>query len=297
MVFLNNFGLGTALITPFRKDGSIDFKSLSTLVENQISSGVDYLVALGTTSESPTLSKEEKKAVVNLILEVNDNRKPVIVGAGGYNTQTVIDDIKSIPKEIWGILSVTPYYNKPSQKGLYNHYKQIAQSTDKPIILYNVPGRTSVNLLPATTLELANDFKNIVAIKEASGIMTQIMEVIRQRPKGFQVISGDDAIAYPLIAAGANGVISVIGNAYPKQFADMAHYLLDGKFEEAKAIHYKLLPLIMAIFEDGNPSGIKQAMYSMGLINNILRSPLVPVAKPTAQKINALVDSLKNTDF
>jgi 4-hydroxy-tetrahydrodipicolinate synthase len=294
MAFTQTFGVGTALITPFRKDGSIDFKALSAHVEYQIVNGIDYLVALGTTSESVTLSKDEKQAVVNLILEVNNNRKPVVVGVGGNNTKTVVDDLKNLPKEVWGVLSVTPYYNKPSQKGLYQHFKQIALSTDKPIILYNVPGRTSVNMLPATTLELANDFDNIVAVKEASGIITQIMEIIRLKPAGFQVVSGDDAIAFPLIAAGANGVISVIGNAYPKAFSEMVHYLLEGKYEEAKKLHYQLLPMIMAIFEDGNPAGVKQVLYQMGTISNTLRSPLIPVVKSTGQKINSLVEALKH---
>lgn len=297
MATMQNFGIGTALITPFRKDGSIDFKTLAILIEKQIEAGVDYLVVLGTTSEAATLTSSEKQAVVSLALEVNNYRKPVVVGAGGYNTKAIIDEIKLLPSEIWGYLSVTPYYNKPTQRGIYQHYKQIALSTDKPIILYNVPGRTSVNMLPETTLELACEFKNIVAIKEACGVMKQIMEIIRQRPEGFQVISGDDAIALPLIAAGANGVISVIANAYPKQFTDMVKQLFSGNFDTARKIHYSLLPLISAVFEDGNPAGIKQLLSNMGLINNILRLPLTTVSRQTAQKINHLANTLINEVF
>ncbi|HON19055.1 MAG TPA: 4-hydroxy-tetrahydrodipicolinate synthase [Salinivirgaceae bacterium] len=292
MYFDKPFGLGTAIITPFNDDSSIDYPALKKHLRFQIENNVDYIVALGTTSESVTLSKEERTQVVEVILEEVKNHIPVIVGVGGYNTREIIKTIQELPKDVYGILSVTPYYNKPSQEGLYQHYREIALSTDKPIILYNVPGRTSVNMLPQTTIRLANDFKNIVAVKEASGIMTQIMEIIRQKPSGFQVLSGDDSIAYPLLAAGADGLISVIANAFPNQMSKLVHTALEGNFSEARKIHYKLLPLMLAIFEDGNPSGIKKLMNSLNLVQNNLRLPLVPVNNNTSEKIDQLVRTL-----
>lgn len=293
MVTGQNFGLGTALITPFRKDGSIDFKSLAALVEAQIAGNVDYLVALGTTSEAATLSKEERLAVVNLILEVNNDRKPVILGVGGNNTRAVVEEIRTINDDIWGILSVVPYYNKPTQKGIYQHFKSIALSTDKPIVLYNVPGRTATNMTAQTTLELASDFANIVGVKEASGNMGQIMDIIRLKPANFHIISGDDAITLPLIAAGASGVISVVSNAYPKEFSEMVHLSLNGDFEKARHIHNLLLPFIAAIFEDGNPAGVKAAMAYMERCASTVRLPLVSVQKSTSTKLHQLVDELK----
>ena len=293
MTKAQNFGLGTALITPFRNDGSIDFKTLASQVEEQIAGNVDYLVALGTTSEAATMTKDERIAVVNLILEVNNGRKPVLLGVGGNNTRAVVEEILNVPKEIWGILSVVPYYNKPSQKGIYEHFKLVAMATAKPIILYNVPGRTSKNMNAETTLELASNFPNIIGVKEASGDMVQVMDIIRQKPEGFQVISGDDALTMPLIAAGANGVISVVSNAYPKEFAEMVHLSLAGDFKKARRIHHLLLPFITAIFEDGNPAGVKSAMDYMGRSMNNVRLPLVKVQKSTSTKLRQLIDELK----
>ncbi|MDY0279984.1 MAG: 4-hydroxy-tetrahydrodipicolinate synthase [Salinivirgaceae bacterium] len=293
MTKAQNFGLGTALITPFRKDGSIDFKTLSNQVEEQIAGNVDYLVALGTTSEAATLTQDERIAVVNLIIEVNNGRKPILLGVGGNNTRAVVEEIHKVSNEIWGILSVAPYYNKPSQKGIYEHFKMVAMATAKPIVLYNVPGRTAKNMTAETTLELASDFQNIIGIKEASGDMVQIMEIIRRKPDGFQVISGDDALTMPLIAAGATGVISVVSNAYPAAFAEMVHLSLAGDFKKARRIHNLLLPFISAIFEDGNPAGVKLAMENMGRGLSNVRLPLVKVQKSTSAKLRLLVEELK----
>ncbi len=292
MYFSKDFGLGTALITPFTQNGEVDYKALKQQVEFQIENGVNYLVALGTTSESVTLSRQEREKVVQTILETNNNRCPVVVGVGGYNTAEIIKTIRELPKEVHAVLSVTPYYNRPSQEGLYQHYREIALSCEKPIILYNVPSRTSVNLLSQTTLRLAYDFSNIVAVKEASGVMSQIMEIIRQKPQKFQVLSGDDAIAFPLMTAGANGLISVIGNAFPQQMSDLIQKSLEGDYQTARKIHYQLLPLIMAIFEDGNPAGVKKLMSLQGRIINKLRLPLVPVNQTVAEKIETLLKQL-----
>lgn len=287
-------GTGVALVTPFHKQGSIDFGSFEKLIEYTITKGVNYLVVLGTTGEASTLSKDEKKALIEFAKEVIDDRVPIVVGVGGNNTQEVIDQLKLIDDDgIDAILSVTPYYNKPTQRGLYLHFRQIAYSTPLPIILYNVPGRTSVNLKPETTLQLAAEFDNIVGIKEASGNFAQIMEIIRQRPKGFLVISGDDALTMPLIAAGANGVISVVANAYPKSFSAMVNAALKGNLNEARDIHYKLLPFIEALFADGSPGGIKAALEQMKIVLNHLRLPIVKVNKATQNSIVSLINELK----
>ncbi len=287
-------GTGVALVTPFHKQGSIDFGSFEKLIEYTITKGVNYLVVLGTTGEASTLSKDEKKALIEFAKEVIDDRVPIVVGVGGNNTQEVIDQLKLTDDDgIDAILSVTPYYNKPTQRGLYLHFRQIAYSTPLPIILYNVPGRTSVNLKPETTLQLAAEFDNIVGIKEASGNFAQIMEIIRQRPKGFLVISGDDALTMPLIAAGANGVISVVANAYPKSFSAMVNAALKGNLNEARDIHYKLLPFIEALFADGSPGGIKAALEQMKIVLNHLRLPIVKVNKATQNSIVNLINELK----
>lgn len=286
----NYFGLGVALITPFRENGDVDFAALKTHVNRMIDNDVDYLVALGTTSEYVTLSDSERQQVVNTIIETNNRRKPIILGIGGNNTRSVVEKLGKVPDDIFGILSVTPYYNKPSQAGLFAHFKAIASATDKPIILYNVPGRTSVNLSVQTTIELAIQFSNIIGIKEASGNMVQIMEIISQKPDKFQVISGDDALSLPLIAAGATGLISVAGNAFPKIVSKMIQLSLNNCFGEARATHNKLLPLVSALFEDGNPSGIKAAMSILGYCTNTVRQPLVPVQPKTFDKIkNSLI--------
>ncbi len=287
-------GTGVALITPFHNYGTIDFTSLGKLTKHVINGGVDFLVALGTTSEAPVLSADEKNAVLNHILEVNDGKVPVIIGVGGNNTQGIVDSLKSIDFEgVSGILSVAPYYNKPNQKGLYFHFKSIAAASPVPVILYNVPGRTSSNISAETTLRLASEFGNIAGIKEASGDLGQIMQIIKNKPEGFSVLSGDDALTYPMLALGADGVISVVANAFPRQFSQMVNLALKGNYEEARPLHYELLELIEALFEDGNPAGIKAALDAMGIAGNNLRLPLVKANKATYNKIATLVNKIK----
>lgn len=287
-------GTGVALVTPFHKQGTIDFGSLELLIEHTISNGVDYLVVLGTTGEAATLSKDEKNALVGFVKDTVNKRVPLVQGVGGYNTQEVVDQLRSIDLDgIDAILSVTPYYNKPTQRGLFLHYKHIASASPVPVILYNVPGRTSVNMKPETTLELAREFENIIAVKEASGNFSQIMEIIRNKPKGFLVISGDDAITMPLIAAGADGVISVVANAYPLTFSKMVKAALKGNLEEARKLHYQLLPFIDSLFADGSPGGIKAALEIMKLVPNNLRLPVVKVNKATQGLISGFIAELK----
>jgi 4-hydroxy-tetrahydrodipicolinate synthase len=288
-------GTGVALVTPFHKHGTIDFGALERLIEHTVSNGVNYLVVLGTTGEAATLNKDEKKVLIEYVKDVVAKRVPIIVGIGGNNTQEVIDQLKLIDDDgIDGILSVTPYYNKPTQRGLYLHFRQIACATPLPIILYNVPGRTSVNMKPETTVQLANEFDNIVGIKEASGNFGQIMEIIRTRPHDFLVISGDDALTMPLIASGANGVISVVANAYPKAFSSMVNHALKGNLKEAHDLHYKLLPFIDALFADGSPGGIKAALDHLKIVSNYLRLPIVKVNKVTNNLITGLITELKD---
>lgn len=288
-------GTGVALVTPFHKQGTIDFGSLGKLIEHTISNGVNYLVVLGTTGEAATLSKDEKNALIQYVRDQVAQRCPLVLGMGGYNTQEVINNLQVFdPDGFDAILSVTPYYNKPSQRGLYLHYKHIASASPLPVILYNVPGRTSVNMKAETTLELAAEFENIIGVKEASGNMSQIMEIIRNKPKDFLVISGDDGITMPLIAAGANGVISVVANAYPAAFSSMVHAALQGKMDEARRLHYLLIPLIDALFSDGSPGGIKAALDCMKIVPNNLRLPVVKVNKATQNLINSLIAELKD---
>lgn len=287
-------GTGVALVTPFHKQGSIDFGSFEKLIEHTVSNGVNYLVVMGTTGEAATLSKDEKKALIEFAKEIVAKRVPIVVGIGGNNTQEVVDQLKLIDDNgIDGILSVTPYYNKPTQRGLYLHFRHIACTSPLPIILYNVPGRTSVNMKPETTVQLATEFENIVGIKEASGNISQIMEILRLKPHGFLVISGDDALTLPLIASGANGVISVVANAYPKAFSTMVHDALKGNFKDARDIHYKLLPFIEALFADGSPGGIKAALDHLKIASNHLRLPIVKVNKSTHNSIISLINDLK----
>ncbi|MGV8113757.1 MAG: 4-hydroxy-tetrahydrodipicolinate synthase [Lentimicrobium sp.] len=287
-------GTGVALVTPFHKQGTIDFGSLGKLIEYTISNGVNYLVVLGTTGEAATLSKDEKNALIQYVRDQVAQRCPLVLGMGGYNTQEVINNLQVFdPDGFDAILSVTPYYNKPSQRGLYLHYKHIASASPLPVILYNVPGRTSVNMKAETTLELAAEFENIIGVKEASGNMSQIMEIIRNKPKDFLVISGDDGITMPLIAAGANGVISVVANAYPAAFSSMVNAALQGKMDEARRLHYLLLPLIDSLFSDGSPGGIKAALECMRIVPNNLRLPVVKVNKATQNLINSLIAELK----
>jgi 4-hydroxy-tetrahydrodipicolinate synthase len=287
-------GTGVAIVTPFRNDGSIDFKSLGKLLEHIIKGGVNYIVVLGTTGESVTLTKDEKKAVVNFVIDTVSCRVPVVMGIGGNNTQEIIDTINQQDfNGIDAILSVSPYYNKPSQQGLYLHFKSIATASPVPVILYNVPGRTGSNISAETTIKLASEFSNIVAIKEASGNLTQIMQIINHKPKGFQVISGDDILTIPMMALGSAGVISVMANAYPKELSDMVNHALKGEFTKASVIHYKMLDIMNALFEEGNPSGIKAMLDILKIVPNNLRLPLAQVSEKLHGKLDLLSKKAK----
>ena len=284
-------GTGVALVTPFNEDKSVDFNGLERLVNFQIENGVNYLVVLGTTGEPATLTVEEKEQVKATIIKANNGRLPLVIGIGGNNTMAVVEEIKSADLSAFcAILSVSPYYNKPTQEGTYQHFKTISEASPLPIILYNVPGRTGKNVEPKTILRLANDFKNIVAVKEAAGDLTQAMRIIQNQPKNFMVISGDDMIALPMVLAGGSGVISVIGQAYPEEFSQMIQAGLNGNSARAKELHYDLMPIIEMIFEQGNPSGIKALLNKKGLCENSLRLPLVPVDDSLAQRIEAFSD-------
>jgi 4-hydroxy-tetrahydrodipicolinate synthase len=286
-------GTGVALVTPFDGGGTVDYNALEKLIDHVINGGVNYLVALGTTAETPTLSKEEKKNVLAFIIEKCNDRVPVVCGIGGNNTAEVIADIINYKLDkVAGILSVAPYYNKPTQEGLYQHFRAIALSTRKPIILYNVPGRTSSNILPATALKLAREFKHIVAIKEASGSLPQNMEIIQNKPDHFAVISGDDNLTLPQVAAGMEGVISVAANCYTKDFTTMVNLALNDDFDAARKLHYKLLPGIDLLFVEGNPPGVKCALHHMGICENSLRLPVVPVSETTDKKIAEFIKTL-----
>lgn len=291
---INKFkGLGVALVTPFQDNGNVDFAGLQHLVEHQINNDVDYLVVQGTTGEVTTLTPEEKIAVLDFVVEINKGRLPIVLGVGGNNTAAIVETLKSINAEnIDAILSVSPYYNKPSQEGIYQHYKAVSQATNLPIILYNVPGRTMSNMLPETTLRLAKDFYNIIAIKEASGKLEQVMEIIQNKPDDFLVISGDDALTLPIIVVGGDGLISVISNALPKRTSEMIQLALNGKFEKAKEKHYEIFPMIKAIFEDGNPAGIKYALELLNICNENVRLPLVSVTTLTKENIYKLMANL-----
>ena len=285
--------MGVALVTPFYEDESIDFDALASLVEFQIKNGTDYLVVCGTTAETPTLTEEEKVEVLKFVIQVNQGRVPIVYGIGGNNTNQLVDLIQNFDfTGIDAILSVTPYYNKPSQEGLYRHYAAIAAVSPLPIILYNVPGRTGVNMSANTTLRLANDFKNIQAIKEASGNFSQIDDIIKNKPTDFMVISGDDGITFPLITLGAVGVISVIGNAFPKEFSRMVRLALEGDYEKARIIHHRFTELIELLFVEGNPAGVKSMLAVMGMIKNVLRLPLVPNTIRTYEKIREVLKKL-----
>ena len=279
-------GSGVALVTPFHTDGSIDFAALKALVTLQIQGGTDFLVVQGTTGESPTLSQDEKRLVLDTVLEVNNGQLPVVYGVGGNNTLALEPLLKNIPSGVDGILSVSPYYNKPIQKGIVAHFKMVASLTDLPIILYNVPGRTGSNMSIETTLELA-ELPNVVAVKEASGNMEQIMDIIRQRKSGFGVLSGDDNLTMPLIAAGADGVISVVANAFPERFSQMVHASMSGNLELAKQAHYDLFCVTKMFFEEGNPGGVKVALAARGLMQETMRMPLHPVSEGLRSRIQA----------
>jgi 4-hydroxy-tetrahydrodipicolinate synthase len=279
-------GTGVALITPFRNDDSVDFESLGKITEHVIGGGVDYIVAMGTTGESATLSVEEKNAVVGYIIEKTNKRVPIVLGIGGNNTSQVVSTIKSTDfSGIDAILSVAPYYNKPNQKGLYIHFKMLASVSPLPVILYNVPSRCGVNIAPETTLALAQDFENIVGIKEASGNVMQIMKIIKDKPKNFTVISGDDGLTLPLISAGAAGLISVTANAFPSETSEMVHSAMKGNFKIAANLHYKLMDFTESIFEEGSPGGVKAALNVMGICSKYVRLPLASVSRATYTKI------------
>ncbi len=288
-------GTGVAIVTPFNKDFTIDYKSLGKLVNHIIKGGVEYIVVLGTTGESATLSKDEKKSIVAIVIETVDKRVPLVLGLGGNNTQEIITSLKNKSDFVGidAILSVSPYYNKPNQQGIYRHYKTIAEASPLPIILYNVPGRTASNITADTTLKLAIDFKNIIAIKEASGNMEQCMKIIKYKPKDFSVISGDDMLTLPLIASGADGVISVVANAFPKDFSEMTRQILAGNVEVAQKLHYKLTDIIEQIFADGNPAGVKAVLELMGICKANVRLPLVKINKLTQYKLEELVKKYK----
>lgn len=289
---MNKFkGTGVAIVTPFKNDSSIDFGSLGRLVENLISNSVDYLVVLGTTGESVTQSKDEKRAVIDHVIEVNNGKVPVVVGMGGNCTREIVDDItKNRFEGIDGILSVAPYYNKPSQKGIYDHFKTIAGASPVPVIIYNVPGRTSINIEAGTTIRLANEVRNIAAVKEASGNLEQIMQIIKNIPSGFHVISGDDTITLPVISVGGSGVISVLANAYPGEWSNMINNALNNNYRKAREIHYQFVDLISLLFTDGNPAGIKATLSIMGLIQNQLRLPLTPVSRQVFNQIKQAIE-------
>ena len=289
-------GLGIALVTPFTKEGQVDFTALRRLLDYQLSNGIDFICLLGTTAETPTLSAEERQQVKDLVVEKVNGQVPILMGCGGNNTAAIVEQIKTGDfKGIEGILSVCPYYNKPSQEGLYQHFKAIsaaAATRNLSVVLYNVPGRVGVNMTAETTLRLANECYNIVAIKEASGNFTQIDDIIKNKPANFDVISGDDGITFPLITLGAVGVISVIGNALPKEFSRMVRLALNGDYQNALTIHHKFTELFKLLFVDGNPAGVKAMLNSMGLIENELRLPLVPSRISTMEKISAIVKEL-----
>ena len=288
-------GTGVAIVTPFSKDNSIDYKSLGKLVDFIIKGGVEYIVVLGTTGESVTLSKEEKQSIITHVIENVNKRVPIVLGLGGNNTQEIVNSLKKTAdfNHIDALLSVSPYYNKPNQRGIYQHYKAISEVSPLPIILYNVPGRTASNLSADTTLKLANDFKNIIAIKEASGNLEQCMKIIKYKPKDFSVISGDDMLTLPMIAAGADGVISVVANAFPKDFSEMTRQVLAGNVKEAQKLHYKLTDIIEQLFADGNPAGIKAVLEMMKICTANVRLPLVKVNKATQNALTEMVEMYK----
>lgn len=284
-------GTGVALVTPFKDNFEVDYEALKRLLTHVINGKVEYLVVLGTTAEAATLTKEEKDKVVEFVIS-NSEGLPIVIGIGGNNTQEVINNIKTFKHidQVVGILSVVPYYSKPSQEGIYQHYKAIVSSTDKPIILYNVPGRTGVNMTAETCLRLANEFNTIVAVKEASGDINQVTKIVKDKPKDFVVLSGDDGITLPLISIGVEGVISVVANAFPKDFSEMIRLSRKGEFKKANEHNYKLNEIIDSLFEDGNPGGVKAYLEYMGVIDNYLRLPLVPVNKNLYKKIGTLLE-------
>lgn len=288
-------GVGVALVTPFSSDGKIDYSALERLIEMQINNGTDYIVALGTTGEPATLSKDEKAEVLAFIIDKVAKRVPIVVGCGGNNTADLIAQAKEYENNdgITALLSVVPFYSKPNQNGVYAHFKALADSVNKPILLYNVPGRTGINISVDVVVRLANECKNIIGIKEASGNVAQGMQLASRCPKDFLLISGDDAMTLPLIACGFCGVISVLQDAYPAQFSKIVHLALDGKFEEAREQHYKFLPIIDSMFAEGSPSGVKAYLEQMGMAKNVVRLPLATVSESLKSKIKDLMSTIK----
>lgn len=286
-------GSGVAIVTPFLENGDLDIASLEKLVEHMVKGGVDYLVALGTTGENPTLSKEERQQVYSLVNQFNKGRLKLVAGIGGNDTRAVVKSMNEFDLTGYSaILSVSPYYNKPNNEGLFQHYKAINDNAPLPVIMYNVPGRTGMNVNVATTLRIANECKNIVATKEASGNVEQIMQIIKDKPTGFEVISGDDGITLPMMACGAIGVISVVGNAYPKLVSELVNLCLEGKFIEARPHHEKMLPLIGSMFAEGNPSGVKAYLSELGITKNTFRLPVVGVSNQLMQTIQQLMKTI-----
>ncbi len=286
-------GLGVAMVTPFDKNGKIDVPALKKLTRHLVDGGTDYLVVQGTTGESPTLSEKEKQVVLDVVVSENAGKIPIVFGIGGNNTAKLIESFSTFDlKGVSGILSASPYYNKPSQEGIYQHYKALASATELPVILYNVPGRTSSNILAETTLRLARDVRNVVAVKEASGNLDQVMNIILNKPEGFLVISGDDSITLPIIAAGGDGVISVVGNAFPREFKSVVQCALEGDFTKAREHHYRILPVIAPLFAEGNPAGIKEVLKHMKLMNNYLRLPLVTVSEKLSRDLISITENL-----
>ena len=287
-------GLGIALITPFKEDGSVDYEALIRLVDYQLSNGADFFCILATTGETPVLTPAEKQKIKDTIVDYVQGRVPILMGCGGNNTAAVVEELKNGDfRGIDGILSVCPYYNKPSQEGLYQHFKVIASATKLPVVLYNVPGRTGVNMQAATTVRLARDCQNIVAIKEASGNLEQVDEIIKNKPNDFDVISGDDSLTFPMVSCGAVGVISVIGNALPKEFSKMIRLQMRGEYDPARKIHHRFTDLFSLLFVDGNPAGVKAMLSEMGFIENVLRLPLVPMRIKNMQRMSEILKELK----
>lgn len=287
-------GLGIALVTPFTLQGEVDYEALKRLVEYQIDNGADFFCILATTGEVPCLTQEEKDKITKLVLEINQGRLPILKYCGGNNTRAVIEEIQNTDwTGVDGILSICPYYNKPSQEGIYQHFKAIAEISPRPIVLYNVPGRTGVNMEPQTLIRLANDCPNIVGVKEASGSLEQVDEVIKGKPDRFDIISGDDALTFSMVASGAVGVISVIGNALPKEFSRMIRLEFKGEYEPARKIHHMFTELYKLLFVDGNPAGVKALLNDMGHIENVLRLPLVPTRIETKDKMARILKELR----
>lgn len=287
-------GTGVAIVTPFKNDTSIDFSAFGRVIEHVIKGGINYIVAMGTTGESPTLTRDEKKAIISYVLEAIDGRVPLVVGIGGNNTQEIINQFRMLNLNgIDAVLSVAPYYNKPSQRGLYQHFKAISNSCPVPLILYNVPGRTGCNISAETCLQLANECDNVVAVKEASGNFEQIMKILKDKPDNFSVISGDDLNTLPIIAAGGTGVISVLANAFPAEWSEMVNHCLKSNYKSARDIQYRFLELIELLFTDGSPAGVKAMLNIMDLCQNYLRLPLIPVSRPVYTRIQKAIEEFR----